>query len=182
MKTDGMTEVLPLNKKQKAICTAVMGVLLVAAGIVIILTATGVIDAPISAVVAPTILFAVGSAMTVSAIIAKNSISMWIAGVVLACGLASLLVGVTGATYANVYPIYIASPGIGCCLSVWFAEAKFPPVKVALFFGGLAAVFALNSSGTCGWGLTGGILAAFLGVCVILYVIVSFLKKDKNNA
>lgn len=182
MKTDGTTEVLPLSKKQKAVCTAVMGVLLVAAGVIIILTATGVINAPIGAVVAPSILFAFGVSMLVSAVIAKNSLSMWLAGIVIACGTVSLLAGVTPAGYGNLYPIYIAAPAIGCCFSIWFAEAKFPLVKVMIFFGGLAACFSLNSSGACGWGLTGGILAAFLGVCVIAFVVSSLLNKDKENA
>lgn len=182
MKTDGMTEVLPLSKKQKAVCTAVMGVLLVAAGVMIILAATGIIDAPVKSVVAPSILFAFGVSMLVSAIISKNSISMWIAGVILSCGAVSLFASVTPATYGNLYPIYIAAPGIGCLFSIWFAEAKFPPIKVMLFFGALAGVFSLNSSGACGWGLTGGILAAFIGVCVIAAVISSILNKGKDNA
>lgn len=182
MPTNGMTEVLPLGKKQKYACNIVMGVMLVTAGVILILAGVGVIEASVSDIAAPTVLFAFGGAILFSAIIGKNSLSMWIAGVILACGLTSLLAVVTPAGYGDLYPIYIAAPGIGCLLSVIYAEAKFPQVKAMAFFGGLSACFALNSSGACGWGLTGGVLAAFLGVCVIAYAIASYLKKEKGDA
>ena len=63
-----------------------------------------------------------------------------------------------------------------------FSETKFALLKAILFFGGFAALFALQSSGTCGWGLTGGLSAAFGGVCVIVYGIDAyFLKKKKEG-
>ncbi len=182
MKTNGMSEVLPLDKKQKYVCNIVMGALLLTAGIILVLAGKDVIKASVGMIAAPTILFAFGVAILFSALVAHNALSMWLSGVILACGLTSLLAVTTPAGYAQLYPIYIASPGIGCCFAIWFAEAKFPQIKAILFFGGLAAVFSLQSSGACGWGLTGGILAAFAGVCVILYAVGMYLKKDKDNA
>lgn len=182
MKTDGTSELLPLNKKQKAACNIVTGVLLVVAGVLIILAATDVINAPAGVVAAPAVLLAFGLGLLISAIIARNSLSMWLAGVILSCGAVSLFAAITTAGYGNLYPIYIAAPGIGCCFSVWFAEAKYPQFKTMAFFGGLGAVFSLNSSGACGWGITGGILAAYIGACVIAYVVASILNKDKEDA
>ena len=182
MKTSGMTEILPLTKKQKCACNVVMGVLLVAAGIILILAGAGVINTPVRKIAAPTILFAFAAALLFSAIVAKNSLSMWIAGVLFSCGLASLLDVTTPATYANLSPIYIAAPAVGCLAALIFSETKFALLKAILFFGGFAALFALQSSGTCGWGLTGGLSAAFGGVCVIVYGIDAyFLKKKKEG-
>lgn len=182
MKTDGTTEVLPLSKKQKYLSNIVMGVLLIAAGVILVLAGTDVIEAPVRKIAAPTVLFAFGTAVLFSAIIAKNSLSMWIAGVILACGLTSLLDVVTPADYSNLYPLYIASPGIGCMFAVWFAEVKLSQIKAMAFFGVMSAIFSLQSSGVCAWGLTSGLLAAFAGVCVILYAVGVYLRKDKDNA
>ena len=182
MKTSGTTDaVLPLTKKQKCISNIVMGVLLTLAGVILILAGTGVIHAGVGAIAAPTILFAFGVAVLVSAMIAKNALSMWIAGVIIACGLPSLIVACSAASMSQVYPIFIASPAIGCAFSIWFAEAKFPQVKGMLFFGGIAALFALASSGTVSYGLAGGLVAAFFGACVILVAIQTYLNKDKND-
>lgn len=173
--------VLPLTKKQKTLCNIVMGVLLVTAGVILALAGGGVIKASVRDIAAPTILFAFGVAMLLSAVIAKNALSIWLSGVILACGLTSLLEVVTTASYANLYPLYIAAPGIGCVCSVIFAEAKFPQVKGMLFFGIIAALFSLASSGVCGYGLAGGLVAAFFGVCVIAVAVEMYLKKDKND-
>ena len=182
MRTDGTTDVLPLSKKQKYLSNIVMGALLIAAGIILVLAGTDVITAPVRKIAAPTVLFAFGLSVLFSAIIAKNSLSMWIAGVILTCGLTSLLDVVTPAGYSNLYPLYIASPGIGCVFAIWFAESKTAQIKAMAFFGGLSAIFSLQSSGVCAWGLTSGLLAAFAGVCVILYAVGVYLKKDDKNA
>lgn len=180
MKTSGTTDaVLPLTKKQKCACNIVMGCLLFAAGIILVLAGTGVIKAAVRDIAAPTVLFGFGAAVLLSAIIAKNSLSMWFAGVVLACGLTSLLAVTTPAGYAQLYPIYIASPAIGCVFSLWFAEIKFTQIKAMLFFGILGGIFALGSSGACGYGLVGGLLAAFGGLVVIAIALETYLKKDK---
>ena len=182
MKTDGMTEVLPLSKKQKYACNIVMGAMFVAAGVILILAGTGVIDASVRKIAAPTVLFAFGTAVLVSAIIAKNALSMWIAGVIITCGLPSLISAVTAAGYGQLYPLYIGAPAIGCVFAIFYSEAKMPQIKGFLFFGVLAAIFALQSSGTCGWGLTAGLLAAFGGVCIIIYAVCAYFNREKENA
>lgn len=173
--------VLPLTKKQKCLCNIVMGVLLVSAGVILALAGGGIIKASVRDIAAPTILFAFGLGVLFSAIVAKNALSMWLAGVILACGLTSLLVITTSAGYNNLFPIYIAAPGIGCVFSIIFAEAKFPQVKCMLFFGVLGGLFALASSGLCGWGLTGGLIAAYCGGVVIFVAVSGYLKKDKTD-
>lgn len=183
MKTSGTTEVLPLGKKQKYACNIVMGVLLVIAGVVLILSGAGVIKASARSIAAPTVLFAFGLSVLISAVIAKNSLSMWLAGVLLACAAPSVASLASGVGYGALYPIYIASPAVGCCFALPFAELKMPQIKGIAFFGCIAAIFALRSSGLCGWGLTCGLLAAFAGVCIIIYTILKFTSKDgKENA
>ncbi|MDE7405352.1 MAG: hypothetical protein K2M89_00560 [Clostridiales bacterium] len=182
MKTSGTTDVvLPLSKKQKCACNIVMGCLLVAAGVVLVLAGTGVIKAAVRDIAAPTVLFGFGAAVLLSAIIAKNSLSMWFAGVVLSCGLVSLLAVTTPAGYTQLYPIYIAAPAIGCLFSLWFAQSKLPQIKAILFFGGVGGILALGSSGACGYGLVGGLLAAFGGLVVIAIAVEAYLKKDKSD-
>lgn len=182
MKTSGTTDpVLPLTKKQKCACNIVMGVLLLIAGVILVLAGTDVINAAVGEIAAPTVLFAFGTAVTVSAVIAKNSLSMWFAGVVLTCGLTSLLAVVTEYGYSQFYPLYVAAPGIGCLFSVWFAEAKFPQIKTILFFVILGGLLMLGSFGVCGMGLCGGLVAAFGGLCVILFAVETYLLKDKSN-
>jgi len=183
MRTDGTTDVLPLSGRQKYACNIVMGAMLIAAGVILVLAGVGVINAPVSKIAAPTVLFAFGTSVLVSAIIAKNALSMWIAGVILTCGLTSVFAVATPLGYADLYPMYIAAPGVGCVFSVWFAEAKFPQIKGMAFFGALAAVFSFKSSGLIGWGLEAGLLAAFAGCCVILYAVGAYRKKgDGDNA
>ncbi len=182
MRTAGTNDVLPLGKKQKYCCNIVMGVLLVIAGIILVLAGTDVIDVAVRKIAAPTVLYAFGAAILFSAIIAKNSLSMWLSGVILTCGTVSLFAVVMPAGYGELYPMYIAAPGIGCVFAVWFAEVKFAQIKAMIFFGALAGAFSLQSSGLCAWGLTSGVLAAFAGVCVIVYAVGVYLRKDKNNA
>ncbi len=182
MRTAGMTEVLPLDKKQKALCSIVVGLILIAAGVLIALAGVGVLPASAGAVAPPTVLLGLFAAFLFTAAISKNSVSMWIAGIFFSCGLASLFAAVTTATYANLYPFYIASPGVGCAFAAVYAEAKMPPIKCALFFGGLAAVFSLSSSGAFSWGVTGGAIAAYFGVWAVLYAVTKFVKKDNDNA
>lgn len=183
MKTSGTTEVLPLGKKQKYACNIIMGVLLIAAGVILILAGTGVIGASARSIAAPTVLSAFGLSVLISAIIAKNALSMWLAGVLLSCALPSVVSLATGVGYGALYPIYIASPAVGCCFAIWFAELKLPQIKGIAFFGSVAAIFALRSSGLCGWGLTCGLLAAFAGVCIIIYTVVKFTAKNgEENA
>lgn len=179
--TDGTT-VQPLTKRQKAACNIFMGVMLVGAGVIIALAGGGVINAPVGDIAAATVLFAVGAGVLFSAVVAKNSVSMWLAGVLLFCGLPSLLAAVTTATYYNLFPLYIAAPAGGCALAAIYAEARLPCAKCALFFGVLAVLFSLASSGVCGWGLAGGLVAAFCGVCVIIYAVRITLRKDVDNA
>lgn len=159
-----------------------MGVFLLAVGLILILAGTNVIEAGVATVAAPTVLLGLGLAIFIGALISKNSISLWISGVVLTCGMVSLLEVLTPATYANLYPMYIAAPGIGCAFSVWLAEYKMSVIKPMIFFGGLAAVFSLNSSGACGWGVTGGILAGFIGLCILAIALNAYLNRNKNNA
>lgn len=182
MKTAGTTDVLPLTKKQKYACHIVMGAMLILAGVILLLAGVGVIDASVRRIAAPTILIAFGSAVLFSAVIAKNALSMWLAGVIITCGLTSVFAVTTPADYAQLYPMYIATPGVGCLFAIWFAEAKFPQVKGMAFFGVLAAIFSLQSSGLCSWGLTAGLIAAFAGVCVILYGIELYRRRDKTDA
>ncbi|MCH5162938.1 MAG: hypothetical protein J1G38_05565 [Clostridiales bacterium] len=177
MRTDGTTDVLPLSKKQKYVCNIVMGALLIAAGIILVLAGADVIKTPVRKLAAPTVLFAFGASVLFSAIIAKNSLSMWLSGVILTCGMTSLLAVVTTADYGNLYPLYIASPGIGCLLAIFFAEVKLSQVKGMLFFGVMSIIFSLQSSGVCSWGLTSGLLSAFAGVCVILYAVGIYFRK-----
>lgn len=182
MKTSGMTDVLPLTKNQKVACNIVMGCMLVIAGVILVLAGCGVINASVKRIAAPTVLFGIGSAILFSAMIAKNSLSMWIAGIVLTCAVPSLLAAVSAAGYGVTFPIYIAAPGIGCMFAIWFSEVKFAHIKTILFFGVLAAIFSLASTGVCGWGLTSGILAAFIGVCVIAYAVGSYVKRNEEDA
>lgn len=182
MKTSGMTDpVLPLTKKQKCACNIVMGCLLIIAGIILVLAGVDVIRVSVRLIAAPTILLGFGAAVLLSAIIAKNSLSMWLSGVVLACALTSLLNAVGVGGYDKLFPLYVAAPGIGCIFSIWFAEAKFPQVKGIVFFFVPAALCALGSFGVCGWGLIGGLIAAFGGLCVIAYALDSYFLKDKSG-
>lgn len=182
MKTSGTTDaLLPLTKKQKCACNIVMGCLLVTAGIILVLAGCDVIHASVRDIAAPTILFGFGLSVLFSAVIAHNSLSMWFAGVVLACGLTSLLSVTTTAGYSNLYPIYVASPAIGCVFSVWFAEIKLNQIKAILFFGILGGILMLGSFGACGYGLVGGLLASFGGLVVIAIALETYLKKDNVN-
>ena len=65
--------------------------------------------------------------------------------------------------------------------AIVFAEAKMPQIKGIVFFGVLAGIFSLASSGLCGWGLTGGLLAAFAGVAVLFFAVEGYLRRDKTE-
>lgn len=182
MKTSGISDsVLPLSKKQKCACNIVTGATLVVAGLLLALAGGGVIHAPVKTIVAPTVLFAVGLSVLISAVIGKNSLSMWLAGVIICCGVPSLINAVSGVAYSVTYPVYIAAPGIACLLAICFSETWFPQVKGGIFFCVIAGLFALASNGVTGYGLAGGLVAAFIGLCVIALGAQSYFKKDNNE-
>lgn len=182
MQTNGTTDILPLDEKQKRLCNIIMGATFVLAGLIIILASTGVINAPVTKVLAPTILFAFGGSILLSAIIAKNSLSMWIGGVLITCGIPSLISAINGMSQSVLYPIYIASPAIGCLCATFYAESKSPLLKGFLFFGIIAGLFALGACKVCRMGVVAGLLSAFGGICIIIFALSVHTKKDKDNA
>lgn len=182
MKTSGISDtVLPLSKKQKCACNIVSGCILLVAGLILTLAGVGVIKASVGRIVTPTVLYAVGLSVLISAIIAKNALSMWLAGVIIALGTPSLIDSITGVGYAKLYPIYIAAPSLGGLCAIWFAEAKLPQIKSILFFAITAGLFALAAGGVCGYGLSGGMVAVFIGLCVIALSLQSYFKKDSTE-
>lgn len=188
MKTSGTSDVvLPLTARQKCVCNVIMGALLVIAGLILVLAGADVIHVSARDIAAPTVLFGFGTAVLATAIIAKNALSMWLAGVVITCGLTSLLDITTIAGYAELYPLYVAAPGIGCLFAIWYAESKLPQLKALLFFGCVGGILALGSTDVCGYGMVAGLLAAFVGLCIISIALESYIgkseqKDEKNDA
>ena len=126
------------------------------------------------------ILFAVGLVFVVTALVQKNSVTMWLSFAFIVPGVVNCLCTFTHLTYAQLYPLYIAIPAIASFFTMFLTGAYSAHGKTILFFGVLAGIFALNSSALWGWNIVVPIIVVFVGILIML-VALKAKKGDNDN-
>lgn len=126
------------------------------------------------------ILFAVGLVFVVTALVQKNSVTMWLSFAFIVPGVVNCLCTFTPLTYAQLYPLYIAIPAIASFFTMFLTGSYSAHVKTILFFGVLAGIFALNSSALLGWNIVVPIIVVFVGILIML-VALKAKKGDNDN-
>lgn len=170
------TQIEPTGAQRTASNIAA-GAYVILCGVFLLLTGIGIFDGiTIGNVTLIAIFYTLALAFITGAFIQKNTASLWIGTAFAVPATVTLLNNFTALTYAQLYPLYIAIPAICCAVTMILSRAYADHLKVILFFGVLAVVFALQSSGLVGWGVVVPLLITFVGVTVIVVAI-----RGRNN-
>lgn len=173
-------KVIELSRRQMHACNIIFSAFILLAGLLLLLIGLQVIKISILDALAPILLGAVGLALTVTAIIQRNTVSMWLGGALLACMTASIIAAAGGVAYSSVYPVYIAAPAIASLFTLPISDSKKFHLGFIVFFGVLSGLFSLRSSGLCGWAISAPLIVIFVGIVVLGYSIYSF-KTNKGE-
>lgn len=173
-------EEIELTPLQRVTGNIVAGALIVLCGLFLLLVGVKVIPLKFADVAPAACLFAVGLTLLVTAFIQRNTVSLWLSFAFNVPAVISLFAAYTSFGYGNLYPFYIAIPAIASLFTLFLSTSKAEHVKVVLFFGMLAFLFALNSLMHVGWGIVIPLLVVFAGL-LILYVAVCSVWRDKKE-
>lgn len=173
-------EELVVTRKQRLAGNLTAGGAVIVAGLILLLSGTGVIPVSIRILAAPVLLSAVGLTLLAAALIQHNSVSLWISFAFTVPALVGYLVGFTSATYGQLYPLYIAIPAIASIFTLCMSTGVKDHLKVILLFGVTAGLFALNSSGLIGWGIALPLIVVYVG-CIILYLALKSFRTNENE-
>lgn len=185
MKISGMSEpkaddVLEVTRKQRYACNICTGVIFILAGIILLFAGVNIIKASVVLLIAPTVLAAIGCSFFVSALIQKNTVNMWLSGIFLTCALVCAIEVCTNATYANLYPLFIAAPAVASAMTIGMSPEKGDHAKIIIFCSFVAAIFAFQSSGLWGWSVVAPIAVVYFGLCILVYAIHNYKHKDED--
>ncbi len=174
-------EELVLSRRQRLAGNVTTGALVIAAGIILLLSGTGVIKADISVLAVPVLLAAIGLSLLFAAIIQRNTVSLWISFAFTVPSLVSFIAGFTETGYGELYPLYIAIPAIASFFTMLMSRNFRDHIKAVLFFGVTAALFALNSSGLVGWGVALPLIIVYVGLIIVYFAVASAKMETKEE-
>lgn len=113
------------------------------------------------ALIAPVVLLSLGLILLITSLIQINTVTLYLAALLLVCSLVSFLANLTDATYGTLWPLYLASPAVASLFTmIMSGEYRFH-IRVICLFAVPALFFALFVSGI--WGV------AVLVPAIILY-------------
>ncbi len=170
-------ELEELSPAKKLACNLIAAFVILAAGLFLLLCGVGVIPLKVSRAVCGTLLFAVSIMFLASALICRNSVSLWLGCCFLVPAVVEVLVKTTSAGYAQLYPLYIAIPAVASLVTMVYTRAFISHLPVVLLFGVPAAIFALKSGGVVGWAVVVPVLVIYAGVLMLALA----LKKRREN-
>ena len=173
-------ELEELSPAKKLACNLIAAFVILAAGLFLLLCGVGVIPLKVSRAVCGTLLFAVSIMFLASALICRNSVSLWLGCCFLVPAVVEVLVKTTSAGYAQLYPLYIAAPAIASLCTMPMSGSYAAHGKSMLFFGLIAGLFGLESSGLVGWGVVLPLVVVFVGLMVV-YVAVMLARDEKSE-
>lgn len=127
------------------------------------------------------ILITVGLVFLTTAIIQKNTVSMWISFAFITPAIVTALNNFTPLTYANLYPLYIAIPAIASAFTAIISKDKYMHLKIVAFFGIIAGIFALQSSGLLSWSVVLPVLLILVGAVITMFAIKKTSKENENE-
>ncbi len=164
---------------KKLACNIASAGIIILAGVFLLLCGVGVIPLSVPRAVCGTLLCAIGLMLLVSAVVTRNSVSLWLSFCFLMPALVELLVKTTRAGYAELYPLYIAIPAVSSLFTVLLSRAFATHVPIILLFGVVAGIFALRSSGAVSWSVVIPILVLYAGAAMLVMALKK--KKDKED-
>lgn len=177
---DELDEIRELSAGRRLVCNISAAAIVLLAGLFLLLCGCGVINADMKKAVCGTLLFALGLIFLVSALVGKNSVSLWLSFCFFVPALVELLVKTTKLGYAELYPLYIAVPAIASFFTMLFTHEWFSHAAVIGVFGVPAGIFALQSGGVASWPIAGAVLVLYAG-CLMLAIALKRRKKDNEN-
>lgn len=170
-------ELEELSGGKKLACNLASAGILMLAGVFLLLCGLGAIPLSVSKAVCGTLLFAVGLMLLVTAVIQRNTVSLWLSFCFIMPALVELLAKTTPAGYSQLYPLYIAIPAVSSLFTVLLSHAWSTHMPLILLFGVAAGIFALRSSGVAGWNVVLPVLVIFVAAVMT----VAALKKRKDE-
>jgi len=174
-----MSNRLEVSRKQRIIGNALSVAILLAALVVIVLSYYGVIGLSFGESVVPVVLAGVGLVFFATALVQINPVSMWMAFAFLVPAAISFAVNLSDATYGLLYPLYIATPGIGCLAAMAYGKGILSLLKGAGVFIAAAVIFALHSFGVIEMWLT--LVIFFAYVLVLASYVIIYLGKGERK-
>ncbi len=172
---------IKVSKRQKAAGNICAGAAVILCGFFLLLCGVDVIPLYVPDVLAASILLAVAFAFLSSGMIQKNAVSVWIGVAFILPALVEILVKYAHVRYDALYPLYIAIPAVASCATGLIWRNFKPHYAAIIFFGGLAALFTLQSSGLTGWEVAAPAVLLFIGACITFVAVRSYRKKDADE-
>ena len=171
-----------LTKGQKLAGNLIAGAYTVLCGIFLLLVGLNLFDGlSIGNTALPTILLTVGLVFLTTAIIQRNTVSLWLSFAFIVPAVVSYLNNFTPLTYARLYPLYIAIPAIASLFTMIMSKAYSDHIKIVIFFGVIAAVFSLQSSSVAGWGVVIPVLVVIAGLAIVYAAIKMNASEDYDE-
>lgn len=173
---------LELTRAQKLVGNIIAGVCIIACGLLLLLVGLGVIGGvSVRQLALPTVLLTVGLVFFATAIVQRNSVSLWISFAFIVPAVVSYLNNFTALSYSQLYPLYVAIPAICSLFTMPMSGVNRDHLKVILLFGVIAGLLALNSFLGVRWGIVLPILLVFVGLCIVLTAFLSRRRKTDNE-
>ena len=170
-----------LTKGQKLAGNIISGVYTLGCGVFLLLVGLGLI-APLTIenTTLVAILITIGLVFFTTSLIQVNTVSLWLSFCFFTPSAVTILVNAGVGSYASLYPIYIAIPAIASLFTMIMSKARIDHLKTIFFFGVIAGIFALESSGLVGWEVVIPALIVFIGLLITVIAIKS-KREDADN-
>ena len=175
---DGVEE---LSGGKRLACNLFAAGIVLAAGLFLLLCGIDVIHVKVSRVIVGTLLAAAGLIFFVSALISRNSVSLWLSFCFFVPALVELLVCVTPAGYKNLYPLYIAIPAVASLFTMLYTREWLAHLWVIALFGVPAAIFALGNIDGVGSAVILPALVIYMGFIMLALAVRSKRKDEDEN-
>lgn len=176
-KNDGLA---PLSRKKRFACNITAAGIIMLAGVILLLCGVGVLPVSASKAAAGVLTAAVGLILLITALVQGNSVAMWLCFLFLMPAVVELIEKVSPASYANLYPIYIAAPAASSLFTALLSHDWRIHLPIILAFMPPAAALALCSSGLLSLSVGLPILVIYLG-CLMLIIAIKGRKKDEDE-
>jgi len=175
-----MSETLPeLSSRQKTAVRVIIIAALALCGVALLLTGLGVFPCGLNLIWLPSVLFTLSFCFFAAGFIGKNPVSVWFGAAFLPPAVIGVLAGYTNLGYGQLYPLYIAAPAFASLITGLFWLKFKPHIRAIVFFGALAGLFSLQSSGLLGFIVVIPLVIVFVGLCAAYVAIM--IRKYKNE-
>ena len=152
----------------------ISAILLIAFGIVLILSGVNAINVDASKIWLPAMLTMMGLSGVVTGIFRRESGTAWFGVVALTCAVCVFLGNFGVQTYRYLYPMFIAAPGVASLALLPFVKDKKNNLVSVIFFGGMSIIFVLKAFDLIKtWIFVVGIVVVMIGLISFVTVVTS---------